>query len=455
MARERMTILYDQSSAENALVLGTSNKTELLLGYGTIFGDMASALNPLGDLYKSQVWQLAAHVGVPEQVIRKPPSADLWEGQSDEQELGFAYAAVDRLLFYLVDKRYTAEELVEMGHDRAFVEAVIRRVPGQPVQAPAAGDRQAVGADHRPRVPLPPRLGCLGPVLDDCLGTLFIVGTPIGNLEDLTPRAARVLGEVALVAAEDTRRTRQLLTHLGISKPMLSVHADAERGRANQIIDALRHGDVALCTDAGMPAVSDPGAYLVGRVREAGHEVAVIPGPSAVTAALALSGFSADRFVFLGFLPRKASEMTRAFTALIDETRTTVAFESPYRLVKALDLLASILPERRCAVARELTKVHEELRTGTASELAEHFRRHPPKGEITHRHRGRRRRRLSPSPKANKSDDRVAAEVLRHHRDRLHQRRASPRPRLREDRRRCAGPLQADDGPRHLAGGRV
>ena len=128
MARERMTILYDQSSAENALVVGTSNKTELLLGYGTIFGDMASALNPLGDLYKSQVWQLAAHVGVPEQVIRKPPSADLWEGQSDEQELGFAYAAVDRLLFYLVDKRYSAGELVDMGHDPAFVEAIIRRV---------------------------------------------------------------------------------------------------------------------------------------------------------------------------------------------------------------------------------------------------------------------------------------------------------------------------------------
>jgi NAD+ synthase len=128
MARERMTILYDQSSAENALVVGTSNKTELLLGYGTIFGDMASALNPLGDLYKSQVWQLAAHVGVPEQVIRKPPSADLWEGQSDEQELGFAYAAVDRLLFHLVDRRYSAAELIEMGHDAAFVDAIIRRV---------------------------------------------------------------------------------------------------------------------------------------------------------------------------------------------------------------------------------------------------------------------------------------------------------------------------------------
>ena len=128
MARERMTILYDQSLAENALVLGTSNKTELLLGYGTIFGDMASALNPIGDLYKSQVWQLASHLGLPDEVIAKPPSADLWEGQSDETELGFEYAAVDRLLFHLVDRRVPRDELVDMGHDVAFVDAVLQRV---------------------------------------------------------------------------------------------------------------------------------------------------------------------------------------------------------------------------------------------------------------------------------------------------------------------------------------
>jgi NAD+ synthase len=128
MARERMTILYDISFAEDALVLGTSNKTEILLGYSTIFGDQASALNPIGDLYKSQVWQLAGFVGVPAQVISKPPTADLWEGQSDEQELGFTYAAVDHLLFNLVDRRYKAEDLVEMGYDRAFVDAVTRRV---------------------------------------------------------------------------------------------------------------------------------------------------------------------------------------------------------------------------------------------------------------------------------------------------------------------------------------
>jgi NAD+ synthase len=128
MARERMTILYDLSARDNALVLGTSNKTELLLGYGTIFGDMASALNPIGDLYKSQVWQLAAHLDLPPEVVRKPPSADLWEGQSDEQELGFAYAQVDRLLYHAVDRRMARGELLYHGHDAAFVDSVLRRM---------------------------------------------------------------------------------------------------------------------------------------------------------------------------------------------------------------------------------------------------------------------------------------------------------------------------------------
>ncbi|MDQ6747226.1 MAG: NAD+ synthase [Candidatus Dormibacteraeota bacterium] len=128
MARERMTILYDISARDTALVLGTSNKTEMLLGYGTIFGDLASALNPIGDLYKSQVWQLAAHVGLPQEVVTKAPSADLWQGQSDEQELGFAYAQVDRLLFHAVDRRMSRGELAERGHDSDFVDSVLRRV---------------------------------------------------------------------------------------------------------------------------------------------------------------------------------------------------------------------------------------------------------------------------------------------------------------------------------------
>jgi 16S rRNA (cytidine1402-2'-O)-methyltransferase len=215
------------------------------------------------------------------------------------------------------------------------------------------------------------------------MGTLYVVGTPIGNLEDLTPRAARVLGEVALVAAEDTRRTRALLTHLGISKPMLAVYADVERARTGRVLEALDAGDVAYCTDGGMPAVSDPGAHVVDRARAAGHEVVVIPGPSAVTAAIAASGFAGDRFVFHGFLPRKSSEMTRLFASLEGDRRTHVAYESPQRLLKTLDIISATLPDRRCAVARELTKVHEEVRVGRAAELAQHYREAPPRGEIT------------------------------------------------------------------------
>jgi NAD+ synthase len=128
MARERMTILYDQSSAWRALVIGTSNKTELLLGYGTIYGDMASAINPIGDLYKTQVWQLADAVGVPTAIVQKAPSADLWAGQSDETELGFQYRMIDQLLYYLVDRRYSIEELKRQGFDQAFITDIVRRV---------------------------------------------------------------------------------------------------------------------------------------------------------------------------------------------------------------------------------------------------------------------------------------------------------------------------------------
>jgi NAD+ synthase len=128
MARERMTILYDQSSAWQGLVIGTSNKTELLLGYGTIYGDMASAINPIGDLYKTQVWQLADAVGVPTAIVQKAPSADLWEGQSDETELGFQYRMIDQLLYYVVDHRYSVAELKQLGFDEAFVAAILRRM---------------------------------------------------------------------------------------------------------------------------------------------------------------------------------------------------------------------------------------------------------------------------------------------------------------------------------------
>jgi NAD+ synthase len=128
MARERMSILYDQSWAYRALVIGTSNKTELLLGYGTIYGDMASAINPIGDLYKTQIWQLADALGVPTAIVQKAPSADLWAGQSDETELGFQYRMIDQLLYYLVERRYSVEEVKKLGFDEAFVEDIVRRV---------------------------------------------------------------------------------------------------------------------------------------------------------------------------------------------------------------------------------------------------------------------------------------------------------------------------------------
>jgi 16S rRNA (cytidine1402-2'-O)-methyltransferase len=161
------------------------------------------------------------------------------------------------------------------------------------------------------------------------------------------------------------------------------VYADVERTRFAKVLDSLDRGDVALCTDGGMPVVSDPGAFVIDRARAAGHEITVIPGPSAVTAALAASGFPGDRFVFLGFLPRKQSEMSALFSAYEDDRRTLVAYESPQRLLKSLDTISATLPERRVAVARELTKVHEEVRVAAAAELAGHYREHPPRGEVT------------------------------------------------------------------------
>jgi len=229
------------------------------------------------------------------------------------------------------------------------------------------------------------------------VGTLYVVGTPIGNLEDISLRAGRVLGAVTLVAAEDTRRTQALLSHLGIRKPLLALYADVERARFGRVLEALVDGDVAMCTDGGMPVVSDPGAFVVDRAREAGHEVVVIPGPSAVTAALAGSGFAGDRFVFLGFLPRKQSEMSAVFTELVDDRRTLVAYESPHRLLKALDTISATLPDRRVAVARELTKVHEEVRVAPAAELAGHYRDHPPRGEVTLVIEGAAKKKRSPA----------------------------------------------------------
>jgi 16S rRNA (cytidine1402-2'-O)-methyltransferase len=215
-------------------------------------------------------------------------------------------------------------------------------------------------------------------------GVLFLVGTPIGNLGDLTERARATLADADLVAAEDTRRTGRLLQHLGIERPLLSVFEGNERERVAPILDALREGrDVALVTDAGMPSVSDPGYRLVRACAEEGLEVRVVPGPSSVTAALVVSGLPTDRFVFEGFLPRKAGDRRDRVAALVDERRTIVLFESPNRVSAALRELADAFgADRPAALCRELTKLHEEVVRGSLEEIAASLGDTPPKGEI-------------------------------------------------------------------------
>ncbi|HUY60726.1 MAG TPA: 16S rRNA (cytidine(1402)-2'-O)-methyltransferase [Candidatus Dormibacteraeota bacterium] len=212
--------------------------------------------------------------------------------------------------------------------------------------------------------------------------TLFVVATPIGNLGDLSERAARTLREVSLVVAEDTRRSRQLLSHLGIHARLLSLPAALEARRIPAVLDQLEMGSVALVTDAGTPAISDPGRRLVAAVRAAGHAVVPIPGPSAAVAALAASGLAGDRFCFLGFLPRTPSRLRRVLEA-VPADWALVLYEAPQRLARTLELAAPTLAGRPVVVARELTKVHETWYHGTATELAERFAAVPPRGECT------------------------------------------------------------------------
>ena len=216
-------------------------------------------------------------------------------------------------------------------------------------------------------------------------GTLYVVATPLGNLGDLSPRAAEVLRTVPVVAAEDTRRTRGLLSHLGADPTLLSYHAHSGERRLEAILDILGDGrDVALCSDAGTPTVSDPGADLVAAARQAGFAVVPIPGPSAVATALSAAGLAGDRYLFLGFLPRKGGERHRLLQRAAAEEWSVVLFEAPPRLVALLEDLARVAgPERRAVVARELTKLHEEFRAGTLAELAGYFSEVPPRGEVT------------------------------------------------------------------------
>ena len=210
-------------------------------------------------------------------------------------------------------------------------------------------------------------------------GTLYVVTTPIGNLEDLTPRAARVLSEVGLIAAEDTRQTRKLLTHLGLSKRLVSYNEHNAEARSPRLLRALLKEDVALVTDAGVPAVSDPGAALVRSAAEQGNAVVPIPGPSAVTAALSVAGMT-GAFRFLGFPPRARKARRAMFAEVEVERATLVLFEAPHRLRSTLEDVATAFGERSLVVCRELTKLHEELFRGTAAEALAHFE--VPRGEF-------------------------------------------------------------------------
>jgi 16S rRNA (cytidine1402-2'-O)-methyltransferase len=211
-------------------------------------------------------------------------------------------------------------------------------------------------------------------------GRLVVCATPIGNLEDVTPRVLRALTDAAVVACEDTRHTRRLLERHGIRQHTVSLHEHNEAARSGELLDRVRAGElVALVSDAGMPVVSDPGGRLVAAARDAGLPVEVLPGASAPVTAIATAGLPADRWRFVGFLPRRGDDVV----ALLDHPETTVAFESPNRLVASLRALAAVDPSRPVAVCRELTKLHEEVVRGPVAEVADGFAERGVRGEVT------------------------------------------------------------------------
>lgn len=215
------------------------------------------------------------------------------------------------------------------------------------------------------------------------MAKLYIVPTPIGNLEDITLRAINVLKSVDFILAEDTRTSSHLMRHLGIEKPMHSHHKFNEHATVGRVVESIAAGkDVALVSDAGTPGISDPGFLLVRRCVEEGIEVVTLPGPTALIPALVQSGFPCDRFCFEGFLPQKKGRMKR-LEELSTETRTVIFYESPYRVVKCLEQIAETFgTERRVAVVREITKKFEETVRGTVAEAIAHFKAHEPKGEF-------------------------------------------------------------------------
>jgi 16S rRNA (cytidine1402-2'-O)-methyltransferase len=220
---------------------------------------------------------------------------------------------------------------------------------------------------------------------DTTFGTLYIVATPIGNLEDLTPRAVSVLGNSAFVACEDTRRTGRLLKHLDISTRLISYHDHNEERSAARIVSAIERGDdVAVVSDAGTPGVSDPAYRVIRAALEAGITVMAVPGASAVLSALVVSGMPLDRFVFEGFLPPKSGKRRGRLEALALEQRTIVLYESPYRVVALIEAIVDIFGEdRELSVSREMTKLHEETVRGRAADVFEELRDRKPRGEYT------------------------------------------------------------------------
>lgn len=216
-------------------------------------------------------------------------------------------------------------------------------------------------------------------------GTLYVVATPLGNLGDLSPRAAETLKRVAAVAAEDTRHSKPLLNHAGSQAELISFHAHSSERALERIVRILSEGrDVALITDAGTPAISDPGVELVAAAQARGMQVVAIPGPNAVAASLSISGIGADRYLFLGFIPRKGSDRRRLLLTAASSEWTVVLFEAPNRVTQLLTDLAAVCgPERQASVSRELTKIFEETRSGTLQELSEHYAQAPARGEVT------------------------------------------------------------------------
>jgi 16S rRNA (cytidine1402-2'-O)-methyltransferase len=215
------------------------------------------------------------------------------------------------------------------------------------------------------------------------VSTLYLVATPIGNLEDISARSLRILREAHCIAAEDTRRTKKLLSHFDIHTRLISFHEHSQRNKLASLLAELEAGDIALVSDAGTPLLNDPGAELVSAALKAGHRVCPIPGPSAPLAALVASGLPASAFLYLGYLPRRSSERQRLLGEIANLPYTLIFLEAPHRLLETLHDLEQTLGDRQMAVARELTKLHEEILRGPVSQACAHFNQQAPRGEFT------------------------------------------------------------------------